>query len=50
MKIRPVGVEILHAGRHDEADVRFSQYGERASLYHTNSNDVTDLYYTSPLS
>jgi len=42
MKIRPVGTELLHADRrtdtHDEANSRFSQYGERAQKYvHTVS-------------
>ena len=34
MIIRPVGTELLHADRwtvgHDEANSRFSQFGERA--------------------
>ena len=33
IKIRPVGAELFHAdrqtGRHDEADSRFSQFGEK---------------------
>jgi len=30
MKIRPVGAELFHADRHDEANSRLSQFGERA--------------------
>ena len=30
MKIRPVGDELFHAGRHDEANSRFSKFCERA--------------------
>ena len=30
MKIRPVGAELLHAGRHGEANGRFSQFYESA--------------------
>ena len=36
MKIRPVGIELFHADRHDEADSRFSKFFERAyKLLHT---------------
>jgi len=30
MKIRPVGAELFHAYRHDEANNRFSQFCESA--------------------
>jgi len=30
MKIRPVGAELFHADRHDEANIRFLQFCERA--------------------
>ena len=30
MKIRPVGVELFHADRHDEADSLFPQFCESA--------------------
>jgi len=30
MKIRPVGAELFHADRHDEAKGRFSQFCESA--------------------
>jgi len=30
MKIRPVGAELLHADRQDEANSHFSQFGDRA--------------------
>ena len=30
MKIRPVGAELFHSDRHDEANGRFAQFCERA--------------------
>jgi hypothetical protein len=30
MQIRPVGTELFHADRHDEANNRFAQFCERA--------------------
>ena len=30
IKIRPVGAELFHADRHDEANSRFSQFCQRA--------------------
>jgi len=30
MKIRPLGAELFHADRHDEANSHFSQFSERA--------------------
>jgi hypothetical protein len=29
MKIRPVGAELFHVDRHDEANIRFPQFCER---------------------
>jgi hypothetical protein len=29
IKIRSVGVELFHAGRHDETNIRFLQFRER---------------------
>jgi hypothetical protein len=38
MKIRPVGAELFHADRHDEANSRFSQFCEKNFYHYEQTN------------
>jgi len=30
MKVRPLGAQLFHAAKHDEVDIRFSEFNEGA--------------------